>query len=236
MKRFWDNATITQLANGWSVALDGKPVRIPGGAALALPTEPLAKAVAAEWQDAGGAKGGDFTLNAMPLTRLSGTAQERVAPAQEAIALELARYGESDLLCYRTEHPAALAVRQLEGWQPWLDWTADRFGARLASTTSLMHVPQDPAALAILAAAVARHDAYGLGALGVLVPALGSLVLGLAVSESAITPEDAHALSAMDEFYQEELWGRDPDSHAGRLRVAADVASAARFLTLARAA
>ena len=99
-----------------------------------------------------------------------------------------------------------------------------------------LYVPQDPAALANLAAAVARHDVYGLGALGVLVPALGSLVLGLAVSEGAITPADAHALTALDETFQEELWGRDPESHAGRLRVAADVATAARFLALARAA
>lgn len=236
MKRFWDQATSGPMAVGWQVLLDGKPLRIPGGAALCLPTPALAVAITGEWQQAGsGAKGGDFDLQAMKLTRMAGTAQERVAPAREAIALELARYGETDLLCYRTELPAGLAVRQHAEWQPWLDWAAGRFGARLLTTSTLMHQRQDPAALAALAAAVARHDIYGLAGLGVLVPALGSLVLGLAVSAEALAAPAAHALSVLDEIYQEELWGRDAQAHAGRLLVADDVAVAARFLALARA-
>ena len=236
MKRFWDQAEVTPAGSGagWHVALDGKPVRIPGGASVCLPTRALADAVAAEWQTAGGSKGGDFSLQDMPLTRLAGTAQERVAPARDAIALELARYGESDLLCYRTELPVGLAARQAEGWQVWLDWAETTHGARLTTTTTLQHVKQDPEALAALAAVVAQHDTYELSALGVLVPALGSLVLGLAVSAGAVSPEEAHALSVLDEVYQEELWGRDADAHAGRLRVASDVTIAARFLALAR--
>lgn len=238
MKRFWDHAAISPAEDGagWQVVLDGKPVRIPGGAPVRLPKRALAEAVAAEWQAAGGAKGDDFSLQDMPLTRLAGTAQERVEPAREAIALELARYGESDLLCYRTELPVGLAARQAEAWQVWLDWAEATYGARLTTTTTLQHQAQDAAALAALAAEVARHDSYELAALGVLVPALGSLVLGLAVSAAAISAEEAHALSVLDEMYQEELWGRDADAHAGRLRVAADVTIAARFLALARAA
>ncbi len=237
VKRFWDVAEVRPAEDGagWQVMLDGKPVRIPGGAPVLLPTRALADAVAGEWRAAGGAKGGDFDLQAMPLTRLAGTAQERVDPAREAIALELARYGESDLLCYRTELPVGLAQRQAAAWQVWLDWAAATHGARLTSTTTLQHQTQDPAALAALAAEVARHDSYELAALGVLVPALGSLVLGLAVSAAAISAEEAHALSVLDETYQEEMWGRDADAHAGRLRVAADVTAAARFLALARA-
>ena len=235
MKRFWEQAAIGPAAAGWHVMLDGKPVRIPGGAAVCLPTRALADAVAAEWQQAGGGNGGDFDLQAMKLTRIAGTAQERVEPARDAIGLELARYGESDLLCYRTELPAGLAARQAAEWQPWLEWAAATYGVRLVTTTTLIHQPQDQAALAALAAAVARHDTYGLAALGVLVPALGSLVLGLAVSANALSAPEAHALSVLDEIYQEELWGRDTEAHAGRLRVADDVAVAAQFLALARA-
>ena len=45
-----------------------------------------------------------------------------------------------------------------------------------------MPVAQDPQALAALAQAVAAHAPTGLAALGVAVPALGSLVLGLAMA------------------------------------------------------
>ena len=39
----------------------------------------------------------------VPLTRLAGTAQERIAPDPEPVVLDIARYGETDLLCYRAE-------------------------------------------------------------------------------------------------------------------------------------
>jgi hypothetical protein len=235
MKRFWDAAEIAADGPGWQIRLDGKPVRIPGGAMLAVPSRKLAEAIAAEWQAAGGEKGGEFSLQAMHLTRLASTAQERVAPARDAIALELARYGESDLLCYRAERPPRLVERQMAQWQPWLDWAERTHGARLVATAGVIHVAQDTRALAALAAAVARHDTIGLAALGVLVPALGSLVLGLAVAGGALSGAEAHAVSALDDIFQEEVWGRDADAHAGRLRVAADVAVAENFLTFARA-
>ena len=235
MKRFWDAAETVADGAGWQIRLDGKPVRIPGGAMLAVPSRKLADAIAAEWQAAGGDKGGEFNLQAMALTRLAGTAQERVAPARETIALELARYGESDLLCYRAERPQRLVERQHAEWQPWLDWADHTHGARLVATAGIIHVPQDTRALAALAAAVAVHDTIGLAALSVLVPALGSLVLGLAVVSGALSGAEAHAVSVLDDIFQEELWGRDADAHAGRLRVAADVGMAESFLTLARA-
>jgi chaperone required for assembly of F1-ATPase len=235
MKRFWDFAETIADPLGWQIRLDGRPVRIPGGTALAVPSRPLADAIAAEWQAAGGEKGGEFSLQAMHLTRLASTAQERVDPAREAIALELARYGESDLLCYRAEIPQRLAERQHAEWQPWLDWAERTHGARLVATAGIIHLPQDTKALAALAEAVAAHDTIGLAALGVLVPALGSLVLGLAVAGGALSGAEAHAVSVLDDIFQEELWGRDADAHAGRLRVAADVVVAETFLTLARA-
>ena len=234
MKRFWDSAAIAPADGGWRVTLDGKPMRVPGGAPLTLPTEPLARAVAAEWQAAGGAKGGETSYTDLPLTRITGTGQERIAPDPEPVILELARYGESDLLCYRAEQPEALAQRQHAGWQPWLDWAARRHAAPLLVTTGITHVAQPSDSLAALAAAVAEYDALALAALGVAVPALGSLVLGLALAEAALDAPTAHVLATIDETFQEQLWGTDPEVQARRARVAEEVAVAARFLALLR--
>jgi chaperone required for assembly of F1-ATPase len=58
MRRFWDNATIEAEPAGYSIRLDGRPMRLPGGHVLLVGPRPVALAIAAEWQNAGGAKGG----------------------------------------------------------------------------------------------------------------------------------------------------------------------------------
>jgi chaperone required for assembly of F1-ATPase len=232
MKRFWDQATAETASPGFAVRLDGRPVRLPDGTPLHLESAALASAIAAEWQMAGGARGGEMDWADVPLTRLAGTTQSRITPDPEPVILELARWAESDLLCYHAAHPAELAARQEAEWQPWLDWAASRFGARLAVTSGVMHIPQPAEALAALAAAVAAMPPAGLAALGVMVPALGSLVLALAITQGCLAPERAWALASLDEDYQAGLWGRDPEADQRRAMLAAEVALAARFLAL----
>ena len=232
MKRFWDRADIAEEAGGYRVLLDGRPVRLPGGASLLLPGRALAEAIAAEWALAGGGKGGDLAWSDLPLTRLAGTAQERIAADPEPVVLEIARYGETDLLCYRAEGPEELVRRQHALWQPWLDWAAQRYGAGLHVTAGVMPVTQEPRALAALAAAVAAQSPLALAALGVAVPLLGSLVLGLAMAERQLDPGPAFALATLDEAFQAGKWGRDDEAEQ-RLRCIRDeIAVAGRFLEL----
>lgn len=235
MKRFWDRAELAPHVDGYQVTLDGKPVRVPNGDPLSLPNLALARAVAAEWQAAGGGKGGEMSYADLPLTRIAGTGQERIAPNPEPVILELARYGESDLLCYRADKPQELVQRQAELWQPWLDWAGDTLGARLRVTVGVVHVPQPPEALAVLAAALASYDPLALAALGVAVPALGSLVLGLALASGRLDAGEAHRLAALDELFQEEYWGAEPEAVARRRRIEGDIAAAGRLLELLRA-
>ncbi len=231
MKRFWKGAEAVEANGGWVVALDGKKMRLPGGAVLTVPSRALAEALAAEW---GGAEG-EVRLVQLPLTRLAGTVQERIAPDPAAVGRELACWAETDLLSYRATHPDALAAVQAAEWDPWLDWAAERHGARLVVTEGVVPVVQAREAVAALAAAVAAHDAWGLGALGVLVPALGSLVLGLAVAEGELRPAVAHQLATLDETFQERRWGTDAGAAERRARILAEVEDAARLLALVRA-
>lgn len=179
-------------------------------------------------------KGGEMDWTDVPLTRLAGTAQERIAPDPEPVALEIAGYGATDLLCYRAEGPEALVRRQREQWQPWLDWAEREYGARLRITSGVMPVTQDPSALAALARAVAAQAPFALAALGLAVPALGSLVLGLAVAGLRLDAASAFALASLDESFQAELWGRDELAEERRRRMASEVAVAAQFLGLVR--
>ena len=237
MRRFWTHATLSSTPDGHTVLLDGKPLRIPGragGAPLSIPTLALAEAITAEWQAAGGAKDNELSMEEVPLTRLAGTAQDRILPNPAPVAAALAAYGESDVLCYRAEHPPALAARQAKVWQPWLDWAARTHGARLHAVTGVMHRPQDPAALQALRDAYARQPVPVLAALGVAVPALGSAVLGLALADGATDAAAAHDAAELDEAYQAEQWGRDADAAVRRQRAADDIMLAERFIRLSR--
>lgn len=235
MKRFWNVAQSAPVAGGYTVTLDGRPMRLPDGLSLTVPQLALAGAIAAEWQQAGGGTDSEMSYADVPLTRLAGTAQHRVAADMAASAAALARYGEHDLLCYRASHPALLVARQDLAWQPWLDWAAARFGARLAVTHGLMPADQPAGAVAALHAALLGLSAWQLAGLGILVPAFGSLVLGLAVAEGELAPAEALGLAQLDELFQEEQWGADAEAVARRAAVAADVAVAGRLLALVRA-
>ncbi|MBW6398154.1 chaperone, ATP12 [Roseomonas sp. HJA6] len=234
MKRFWSHAVaVPRPEGGHAVLLDGRPLRLPGGVPLATEFAPLAEAIATEWQAAGGEKGGEMSMEDVPLTRLLGTAQDRIAPDPSAMVAGLAKYAETDLLCYRAED-AALAERQAREWQPLLDWAAEAHGAPLTITAGLMPVAQPAKSLKALERAIAVHEVEELAALGLAVPALGSLVLGLALSAGRLNGQEAHRLAVLDETHQEERWGTDAEAAHRRARAAADIDLAERFLALVR--
>jgi chaperone required for assembly of F1-ATPase len=210
-RRFWQRAApVPAEGGGFGVRLDARPLTTPGGAPLVVPTEALAHAIAAEWD----ATLGEIRPERLPLTRAANSAIDRVPPAREAVVDAIAAYGGADLLCYRAAEPAALAARQAEGWDPWLRWAALTFAAPMVAVTGVMHEPQPASTVAALRAAVDAHDPFALVALNELVTLSGSLVLGLAVARGALAAEDAWELSRIDETWQAEQWGRDPEAEA----------------------
>ena len=234
MKRFWNTAEAQKTENGHTILLDGKPMRLPNGAPLLVAKPRLAHAIAAEWQAAGGEKGGEMSFQHTPLTRLAGTALDRIAPDPTLTIDAIARYGETDLLCYRAETPPALVQRQHDQWHPWLDWAEHTHGAKLRVVTGVGYVKQHHDTIAALRQAVAALDVDALAALGIAVPALGSLVLGLALAAQQLDAQTAHALGALDELFQAEQWGEDDEAVSRRAAVLADIVLASRYIDLTR--
>jgi chaperone required for assembly of F1-ATPase len=228
-RRFWEHASVAEEGEGFGVRLDARPLRTPAGVPLAVRTEALAAAIAAEWD----ALESEIRPERLPLTRAANVAIDRVAWNRDAIVAAIAEYGGSDLLCYRAAGPAGLADRQAAGWDPWLLWSARSLHAPLVAVTGVMHVAQPPASLAALRAAVAAEDAFGLTALHELVSLSGSLVLGLAVARGALDAAEAWELSRIDETWQAEQWGLDPEAEAAAAVRRDDFLRAARLHVLA---
>lgn len=118
MKRFYKEVTIVAEADGHAIRLDGRPVRTPARAPLALPTLALAQAVADEWR----AQGETVDPASMACTGLANAAIDHIVPNRATFAAGIAEYATTDLLCYRAEGPQTLVDRQAAAWDPLLDW------------------------------------------------------------------------------------------------------------------
>ncbi|MHA3841598.1 ATP12 family chaperone protein [Sphingomonas aestuarii] len=228
MKRFWKEVSVEPAQGAWEIRLDGRPVRTPGRVPLALPSRAMADAIADEWR----AVADDIDPRAMPLTGLANAAIDRIAPDTRAFASGLARYGESDLLCYRSDHPALLRERQDRLWDAPLDWARARYDVHFEIVTGIMHRDQPQATLARLADAITARDAFELAALNQVVTITGSLVLALALAERALDADAVWQAANLDEDWQIEQWGEDSFATQARAVRQADYDSAVRFLGL----
>lgn len=232
MKRFYEQVTAAPPENGsgYEVRLDERPVRTPLRKVLNVPTNGLADAIVAEWQQ----QGDEIDVEAMPMTRIAATALDRVAPDRAGYVDQVSAYAETDLVCYRAPAPKSLVVRQSRAWEPLLDWVRESYDAELAATDGLSPVAQNPEAIARLRGAVDDHDDFELAALGVAVAASGSVVVALALSRGYFNADAAFEISQLDESYQTEIWGAEEEAERRRAVLRAEIASAAMFLDLVR--
>ena len=230
MRRFWRAATIAEEAGGYRILLDGRPVKTPARAELIVPTRALAEAIRTEWNDSGE----QVDPRAMPLTGLANAAIDRIAPDMQHYAAGIAGYGETDLVCYRVEGPETLVGRQAESWDALLNWARRRYDVDFVCQTGIMHVPQPEDTVRKLGHAVAALNAFQLAGLAPLVTIGGSLVAALAVLEEMMPAHAAWEAVSLDDRWQLEQWGDDPEARAALDARRRDFLAAARFLELLR--
>lgn len=228
MKRSFRTITIVQHDRGHGVLLNAKPLRTPAKAELILPSAALAEAIAAEWRAPAPATVGDLR----PLTRLAWTAIDLVAARRDSIIAEIANYAVTDLICYRAAHPPELVKRQQMLWQPLLNWLVEYFNAPLHVTMGITPLTQPLASLAALRDVVALRDDMRLTALRLATAASGSLAIALALMARRFDADAAFAAAELDESFQIEKWGEDPEQTKRRAALRDDLRLAERFAAL----
>lgn len=229
MKRFW---TDVRVADDRVIMLDERPMRTPGRAPLALPTDALAQAVAQEWREVGES----IDPRAMPLTGLANAAIDRISHDPSGYADELARYGESDLFYYRADAPPELIERQAAMWDGPLAWAAARYDVHFEIVHGIVHRSQPATTVRRLGGAVRALDPSALTALLPIVSVTGTLVGALALTEGALDADALWDAAQVDEAWQEERWGSDAAAVHARAEKRRDYDAAVRFLALSRGA
>jgi chaperone required for assembly of F1-ATPase len=230
MRRFWKDVSFEQGTYGHGIRLDGRALKTPLKNAFYLPTQPLADAVKAEWESVGETI--DPAL--MPITGFTNAAIDHVTPNRADFAAQIAAYAESDAFCYRADAEDALAFRQAEVWDPWLDWARRRYDLSFVLAAGVMHQPQPEATLEKLGQAVAARGTFELAAMAKLAHLAGSLVAVLAIVERAGAADRLWQAVCLEELWQEELWGTDYWAQKNRADREAEFMQAARFLDLLR--
>ena len=208
-------------------------MRTPAKAALAVPNEALAEALAAEWR----AQGEIIEPDTMPTTRLVNSALDGVAGARTATLAEVAKFAETDLVCYRAEEPAALVAAQAAAWDPVLGFARTSLGAHFILAAGVIHVAQPEPALAAVRQALERETAGASGslrlaALSVMTSLTGSILLAMAVARGGMDAAKAWHAAHVDEDHQIAIWGHDAEAAARRAQRWRDMAAAAQVAAL----
>jgi chaperone required for assembly of F1-ATPase len=226
-KRFYEQVAVKEGDGGFGILLDGKPVRTPGRALLALPSEPAARIVAEEFE----AQREEMDIPAMPVLRLANTAIDGVAADPQAVLEDILRFASCDLVCYRAGTPEGLIVRQAACWDPILDWARASLSARMVLAEGVMHVEQPREAIAAIGVHLGlRSDPFRLAALHVMTSLTGSALLALAVEAGEISPREAWTAAHVDEDWNVEQWGEDAEAVATRAARERDMMGAARLI------
>ena len=160
-KRFYKDVSVADEGGRAAILLDGRPVRTPGKAPLAVPSAALAEAIADEWR----AQGKEIDPQTMPLTKLANSAIDGVVGKEGPVIDDILAHAGSDLLCYRASGPEGLLALQAEHWDPVLAWAAGALAAPLSLAEGVMHVAQPDASIAALRGEIEGLDAFRLAAL-----------------------------------------------------------------------
>ncbi|MBO9574328.1 MAG: ATPase [Sphingobium sp.] len=230
MKRFYKDAQAVPETGGWAIRLDGRGVKTPARAALAVPGKALAEAIAQEWRG----QGETIDPATMPLTGFANATIDQVLPALATFRGQIAAYAASDLLCYRADDPAELVARQAALWDPLLEWARGRYDVSFLVTGGIMPVEQPATTSARLRGAVEALDPWQLAGAAVLTQIGGSLVGMLAFLEGRVEAEALFDATSLDEIWQAEQWGEDVEAAARMAVRRADFLNAARYCGLVK--
>jgi chaperone required for assembly of F1-ATPase len=102
----------------------------------------------------------------------------------------------------------------------------------MQTTAGIVPINQPTGIKPTLREILTAQSDWTIAALGVIVPALGSIILGLALIAGALEPQAACDVAALDELWQEEQWGTDMSAVSRRKQIYADVLTSIQFLSL----
>lgn len=230
MKRFYKDVSVGKTDLGWTIALDGRPLKTQGGQPQILPSEDLANMLAEEWR----AQGEEIDLASFRYRDMADYALDVVAKDTSAPIEKLLGYAETDTLCFRADPEEALYRRQQEVWEPIVLGMEAREDVKLHRISGILHRPQTEETRARLQNRLEVLDPFTLAALEQTTSLAASLCIGLEALEPHADGEALWEAANLEEDWQAELWGRDEEAEERRAKRKRDFLAAIEFTRAVR--
>jgi ATP synthase mitochondrial F1 complex assembly factor 2 len=218
--------TARERGSHWfAVTLDGKIVKTPLGQTLAVPSENLAWAIAAEWDS----QENYLRPAQMPLMTLVCTALDQTTASPDTFRSNCLKYLSTDTTCYWAdpEEDRILHRKQEESWTIIHDHCQKILGDRVAvsygaangillsraNDTKSIGLPHTPMVFDNARRFVHSLDAWHLTALSAAASESKSLLCAISLISGGLSPKDAVKAARIEEEFQIEIWGMVEGQH-----------------------
>lgn len=210
-KRFYKDVDVSldPSTNAYCVTIDGRKLRTPQRSVLSAPTEPLATAVAAEWD----AQGDRIRPSSMPLTTLVSTAHDIVPEYRGTIVPSVLNYLSTDALCIRPSLPQSLVEAQSKVLDPIATHLKEARGLELIVSIGGLTAKQPESVVEHVQHSVWAMDDFSLAAMNSATATCKSVAIAMALADGAITAEQAVQAARSEEAWQESVWGTVEGGH-----------------------
>ncbi|KAJ9105624.1 hypothetical protein QFC20_004304 [Naganishia adeliensis] len=215
LKRFWKTVGIMQQPDGtYWITLDGRPLRTPSGARLAVPANKkiLALLIANEWENQKEA----LKAPGLPMTSLASRALdgfenvknfEGEINVREGVLNELFRYMDTDTTLLQTEH-----------WDPLHALYKEHHDIEIKTYDTLVlgggnRFKQDETTKKVLRDIVNGWDSWQIAALERATYTTKSFLIAFALVSGKLTVDQAARAAHVEVSSQIELWGEVEDAH-----------------------
>lgn len=228
-QRFYKEVKVVCEEGGFSLLLDGCPVKTPAKRHFLVPTEMFAAYVAKEFEN----QKKVIDPAKMPMTRLVNTVIDGIADDMQVVFEDVLRFVACDMIFYRAQMPKELVQRQCEKWDPLLDWAEEKLGVRFHITEGLMHIEQSREAVQAVSNYLRKIESpYMLAALHMMTTLTGSALLALAVAAREMDADHAWNIAHLDEDWMTEQWGADKEAMVQRAYKKVEFDAAATVITI----
>lgn len=218
--------------NGFGIKLDSKLITTPSRNKLEIPTEPLAMAVALEWDSQ------RLTIEprSMPLMTLTCSTIDVTQHRRDTLIAELMLFFETDTIVFHSpeDEDSNFAKQQKLLWYPVLEWARQELGP-ITVQTSLMPPIQPDETKRAVEAKLHSLDNWALTATESLAYGCKSMLLPLAIVDRQITCKHAFEACRLEEEAQVEDWGMVEGGHdVDRAAILAQITAASSMLWMTK--
>jgi ATP synthase F1 complex assembly factor 2 len=213
LKKFWKEATIGEQEDGYSILLDGRPLKTPAGVPVRIPLEKrtLAVLTAAEWEMQDQVlKSYSLPLTSIVMRSLDSLQSEAI---REGVIENLMGYVHTDAVCYQQDYPESFVKLQQEYWNPVIEWVNRKYSVNVKTTSSILRVEQPAEVVEKFREIIQGYDAFTLAAFEKIVLRTKSFMIGLALVEREISVDFATMAARLEVHHQIQRWGEVEDAH-----------------------